>query len=232
MSPPFIRITAAASGAVAVTFCVGLGVCPADDVLYRYEGNVSPCDESAGWICGNPCEDPCSDSVENGHYVLRWTQPADSVGYALIISNDLGEPPLPPTLWVEWRFRSNHPIGPNFFTCDGQFTVDYRAIHDLIFMYGDTAISFSGDDAVFGLDVDEFHTYRFESLDGVNYTFSVDGQVFVDMTDNEILGRSNLQMRGLGSCGIDEINEWDFIRYGTISSGEQIIANHSTGSET
>lgn len=38
-----------------------------------------------------------------------------------------------------------------------------------VLMYGDAAISYSGDDAVTGMDIDEFHTYRFESLDGVNY---------------------------------------------------------------
>ena len=42
----------------------------ADETLYRYEGNVRPDDASAGWICGNPCEDPCSESVEDHGSVL------------------------------------------------------------------------------------------------------------------------------------------------------------------
>ena len=35
--------------------------CPADEVLYRYEGDVLPYDPAAGWIIANPCENQCSD---------------------------------------------------------------------------------------------------------------------------------------------------------------------------
>ena len=197
----------------------------ADDVLYRYEGNVLPYDESAGWLWGG-CETPCSESVENGHLVLEWTG-GESVNYTYIISNDAGEPPLPPTLWVEWAFRSNHPIPPNFYSCDGTFATNYDHVYDLVRMFGDAVISFSGDHAVLGLDINEFHTYRFESLDGANYRFSVDGLVFVDAIDFKASGLAYLQMRGRGACVpnlLPTVNEWDFVRYGTISYGEQIVA--------
>ena len=196
----------------------------ADETVYRYECDVFPNDVSAGWEVFNPCEDPCTKSVENGHFVLRWARPNDIVNYHLWIA----EPPAapPPTLWVEWRFRSNHPIGANFFTCDGKFTLDYDRIHDLVWMYGDTAISFSGDDFVGGLAVDEFHTYRFESTDGVSFTVAVDGQVFMDVIDIKNAGGAFLQMGGEGACGgfLNTVNEWDFVRHGTIATGETIIA--------
>ncbi len=200
----------------------------ADETLYRYEADVSPCDPSTGWICGDPCEDPCSESVEDGHYVLRWTQPNDIVNYALIIAPNAGEPAPPPTLWIEWRFRSNHPIGPFHFTCDGRFAFRYDRIFDLVFMYGDTVISFSGDDVLGGYAVEEFHTFRFESTDGLNYTVAVDGQVFMDSTGlGTNPGGAFLQMGGRGACGgfLNTVNEWDFVRYGTIATGEQIIAS-------
>ena len=215
-------------GVILVVLLTGVSRVAADETLYRYEADVSPCDASTGWICGNPCEDPCSESVENGHYVLRWTQPNDIVNYHLSIAPTPGPPPPPPTLWIEWRFRSNHPIGPFHFTCDGRFAFRYDRIFDLVFMYGDTVISFSGDDVLGGYAVEEFHTFRFESTDGLNYTVAVDGQVFMDSTGlGTNPGGAFLQMGGRGACGgfLNTVNEWDFVRYGTIATGEQIIAS-------
>jgi hypothetical protein len=132
-------------------------------------------------------------------------------------------------LWVEWRFRSNHPLGEIFFSCDAHLSVRYEGILDSIQMYGDAAISFSGDDYVRGLAIDEFHTYRFESLDGVRYTFSVDGLIFVRAFDYFGNGYHYLQFGGRGGCVSDQIpnmvNEWDFIRFGTIAYGEQIVGS-------
>ena len=49
----------------------------ADETLFRYEGNVLPYDESLPefdrWLIFNPCEEPCSASLEDGHFILRWT---------------------------------------------------------------------------------------------------------------------------------------------------------------
>ncbi len=98
-------------------------------------------------------------------------------------------------------------------------------------MYGDAAISASGDDAILGLDIDEFHTYRFESLDGVDYTVSADGHLFVTDFASDSLRGAFLQMGGRGTCeGLSDIvNEWDFVRYGTIASGERIVASDPPG---
>lgn len=69
----------------------------ADDLLYRYEGDSFPYDHSAGWVNGNPCEDPCTEAVENGRYVLRWPFAGDRVGFDLTIA-DPGDPPPPNAL--------------------------------------------------------------------------------------------------------------------------------------
>ena len=137
--------------------------------------------------------------------------------------------PPPPTLWVEWRYRSNFPLGPILFRCDGAFTVYYRNVLDLVYLYGDSIITMSGGDFVLGLDMSQFHTFRFESVDGMNYSWSVDGQKFVErlhiVVDD---GFNYLQMWGNGGCTNDSFpnmkNEWDFIRYGEIGFGERIVA--------
>ncbi len=67
----------------------------ADDTLDRYEGDIHLPDESTGWVIGNPCEDPRSESVDNGHFVLEWIA-SESVNYTYIISNDAGELPSHP----------------------------------------------------------------------------------------------------------------------------------------
>jgi len=220
------------SRALAITILFPALVCHvhADETLYRYEGNVVPYDESAGWDIFNPCEDPCSESVEDGRFVLRWAHPNDLVNYNFLIAAP-GDPPPPSTLWVEWRFRSNHPIGPNFFTCDASFKVKYAGTFEVVFMYGDAAISFSGDDFFGGLDLDDFHTYRYESTDGLTYRISVDGRVFIVGTGNNPDGSHSLGLRGRGSCEsfLNTVNEWDFVRYGTIGFGEPIIASDPPG---
>ena len=197
----------------------------ADDLLYRYEGDILLSELPDEWP-GDPCENQCTAFIEDGHFVVFWPEPARGIGFLHWVA-EVGEPP-PPTLWVEWRFRSNHPLGLYYYGCDGEFVVRYDGTLDSVYMYGDAAISFSGGSVVTGLDIEEFHTYRFESLDGMNSRFAVDGLVFMVRFDNSRTGGSYLQLSGSTGCGPDGIpnqkHEWDFVRYGTISFGERIIA--------
>jgi len=210
---------------------LAVGQAAADELLYRYECNVAPYDyddpedEYDAWIIANACEDPCVDCLEDGHYVLRWSQGADLVNYSLALAEPPEDPPA--SLWVEWRFRSNHPLGPYFYNCDGSLVVRYGGMLEVVNMYGDAAISFSGDDAVFGLNLAELHTYRFESLDGINYHVAVDGQVFIVRAEDKPSDVHFIQFGGDGGCDVfpNTTNEWDYIRFGTISSGEQIVAS-------
>ena len=135
----------------------------------------------------------------------------------------------PPSLWVEWRFRSNFPLGPILTGCDAAFWLQYQGIVDVLEMTGDSAITMEGGDFVLGLEISEFHTFRFESPDGENYWWSVDGDRFVfTLTTGVPNGFNLIQMRGDGGCSIDWIpnqrNEWDFVRYGELDSGERIMA--------
>lgn len=199
----------------------------ADDLLYGCEGNVPPYDPSEGWIITNEgCNGVCSESLEDGHIVLIHTMASDLYGYLYWIAQPPEEPP--PTYWVEWSFRSNHPLGNLFYTCDAYFSVHLLNTHDVTLMYGDAAITFSGDTVIEGLDIDSFHTYRMECVDGVNYRISVDGQVFFVDSGLGSNGYHYIAFGGTGGCGADQIpnmrNEWDMVRYGTINFGERIVA--------
>jgi len=78
---------------------------------------------------------------------------------------------------------------------------------------------------VLGLDVSEFHTYRFESFDGDNYTFYVDGQVIFSDVGRQNISGAFFGFNSLGGGEGSAINEWDFVRYGTINDGEAIISS-------
>ncbi len=202
----------------------------ADEALYRYEGDVLPYDPQAGWAVYDPCEGPCSESVVDGRFVLHWADASNLVNYNYWIAQPPQAPP--PTLWVEWRFRSNNPYPSFSYSCDARFSIRYGGMLDGVNMFSDMAASFSGDDAVFGLNPDEFHTYRFESLDGINYWISVDGVIFVVGAMNQPNGYHYLQFSGEGGCDPEQfptVNEWDFIRFGTISYGEQIVSHDPPG---
>ena len=182
------------SGRVLLGLVVLVVVVPsalADDVLYRYEADVLPYDESTGWVIADPCEPPCSESLEDGHFVLHWSEAYNMENYHFSMSQLPGHPL--PTLWVEWRFRSNHPYSAVWYGCDGRFKVRYGIVSELLYMQGDAVFSFAGDLLVSGLALDEFHTCRFESLDGVNFRISVDGLVVMDRPDNHPTGSHYLQ---------------------------------------
>ncbi len=198
----------------------------ADELLYRYEGDVTPDDASAGWTIFNPCEGACSTSLQDGHFVLTWQDGGDNVNYHMRISTDAGVPPPPETFWVEWNFRSDQVFNPVNRFSDGTFKVRYIKLFDLIEMFGNAVFSFEGGDFVLGLDTSEFHTYRFESFDGLNYTYYVDGQeIFSSIGQgSEPLGVF-LQFGGCACVDGNAVNEWDFVRYGTIGDGEAIVAS-------
>ncbi|MCH9002555.1 MAG: hypothetical protein IIC02_08275, partial [Planctomycetes bacterium] len=143
------------------------GVALADGVIYRYEGEVLPHDPSEGWLIFDACDPPCSESVADGSFNLFWDTGGDFANHHYWISLAPDSPP--PSLWVEWRYRSTTAKPPNFFTCDGEFKVHYKDVHFVIFLFGDAAVTFDGGTSVTGLDINEFHLYRFETMDGKNY---------------------------------------------------------------
>ncbi|MCH9003048.1 MAG: hypothetical protein IIC02_10785, partial [Planctomycetes bacterium] len=107
-----------------------------------------------------------------------------------------------------WRFRSNHPLGQNFIGCDGGFSLQYRDVADAVNIYGDAVISFEGGDFVTGLDMNEFHTHRFESLNGTAFRFSVDGDAFFESQDASPAGTSLIQLIGRGGHEPPRSHSW------------------------
>ncbi|MBI4717931.1 MAG: hypothetical protein HY763_09025, partial [Planctomycetes bacterium] len=217
------RVGAAFAAIGGLAFVATTG---ADVALFRYEADVLPTDPSAGWTVGDPCGPTCSHTLANGVLSFHWPQAADLATYAYRIA----EPPQPshPSLWVEWRFRSNHIKGPNYFTCDAEFVVQYRETFEFIWMYADAAFDFGGDYGLVELDPAEFHLFRFESLDGAKYRVAVDGKIFKAAEVYLPGALDYIAFGGRGGCPSDQIpdmvNEWDMIRFGTIGFGEQIVS--------
>jgi hypothetical protein len=99
---------------------------------------------------------------------------------------------------------------------------------DGIYMFSDSAVSWSGDQYILGLPEREFHMFRFETHDGFNYSFAVDGRIFIFDSDDHYTGSGYLRMFGEGGCTLsipERVNEWDFVLYGTISYGELIVTS-------
>jgi len=202
----------------------------ADDVIYGYEGDVVMSDPSSGWLVANACELPCSESVGGGYFYLRWpTTDFRAANYHYYATNP-GEVP-PESLWVEWRRRSNHPVGLAGGACGGAVSITYRDIHDVVYMNGDFVADWGGGGAVSGLELSAFHTMRFESSDGNHYRLSVDGKVFYEHGSNPQTTDFGtvIQYRGYGGCRPDWVPNkeiaLDYLRFGTISTGERVIAS-------
>ena len=165
--------------------------------------------------------------VEGGQFFLQWPpDDSDLANYHYWIAQPPQE--APSTLWVEWTFRSNMPFDPNQPGCDGRFSIKYKELSDSVLLHGDAVVSFAWDIVVSGLELDELHTYRFESLDGLNYQFSVDGLVFEESTGQGGNGFNYLQFSGRGDCPRTVVqtmtNGWSYVRYGTLGSGEAIVS--------
>lgn len=207
---------------------IGLAAVANGDVLLdSYEGDVLP--ENAGFL-SIPCDNECSVSLESGYLVFRWLGGSEFVNYTRDISNMFGEPPPPETFWVEWRFRSDRLAastnGSPF--CDAEFVIAYKRVFDLVTMLGDAVLSF--DQTAYRLFPDrDFRTYRFECLDGISYRIYVDGEPFFEYTDGKNYIGIYFQIFGQGACPRNlqteaQVNEWDFVRWGEIGFGEQIVS--------
>lgn len=199
-------------------------------MLFQYEGDVLPYSPEGGWTQGSPCEGGCGESLGGGYFVLRWDGGTDGAGYLRRVAQPPNPPP--PTLWVEWRYSSNHPFLGIFDFCDGHFLVDYKLIGDQLLMFGDAVISFDGGNVLSGLPINEFRTFRFESTDGTNYCFFVDGHLFTCGHKSGGDDFANVGFSGSGGCDLDllpTVNRWDFVRYGTIGYGESIVATDPPG---
>ncbi len=206
---------------IVVAFLTCVVPAQADELLFAYEGDVFPSEPGTGWLVFNECDSGCLAANLDRKLVLRWDTSGDTVDY----THRVVEPPGPslPTLWVEWRFASNTALGSNPI-CDGRFFVDYSNVDDWIAMFGDAIVSSSGDKALTGLPIETFRTFAFASEDGNSYCFYVDGSPFRcsnDQTGSD--GTDTIKIVGRGGCILPTVNKWDFVRYGTIAFGEQIV---------
>ncbi len=197
----------------------------ADDVWYRYEGDVLPHDVAAGWTVYDPCDGVCYESLEVGRYRTDFFGGGNG-SYNLHFRVTSVDDDPPPTFWVEWRHRSNQLLPPTSSTCNAHFVVAHNTIFESVYCFSDAVFTHGGD-GVTGLTTDEFHTYRYESPDAAAYWFSVDGFVFTQSVGYKGPFGVYLQFGNVGGCfgaTFPVTNEFDFVRFGTIAYGERVIA--------
>lgn len=212
--------------ALAVSTFAAAEVVHADGLLHSYEGDVLPQD-FPGWVANN-CAGfgTCVDSLENGHLVYQLQRQVPSLSVGSIYTSD--EATTPPSLWIEWRFHSTNRLQ---FTpyCDAFFIPRFRLIIVPIYFANDYVFNHSADISYRFPNPDEFHTFRFESSDALNYRFSVDG---IPFTSESVASAHEpgvwVHFGSEGGCGSNPnatiFNRWDFVRFGPLSDGELMVA--------
>lgn len=176
-----------------------------------YEGDVFP--EDAGWqrfTSGGGA----TRTLDNGILRLEAQNPAPDGGsdqYLFdreeMLDADPGE-----MFFAEWRMRLLPGSGSGdvivFIATDG-FTSAFSA---------DYAVSIfrsSRDNQSVFLDATVFHTYRMESLDMVDYTMLIDGEVAWEGFFATGTTLTSSVVFGDGFPGTASGSEWDYFRFGT-----------------
>ncbi|MBI1825643.1 MAG: thrombospondin type 3 repeat-containing protein [Planctomycetes bacterium] len=197
----------------------------ADELAHGYEFDALP--EDTGFLVFQPCDSPCSEAIENGHLVNRWSGCCQFVNYFRAMY-DPPESTPPPPFWLEWRFRTNDRY-VNFGFGGGGIAIYHRYTFEVIYLYADAAVSQSGNSELLGLALGEFRTYRFEKPDESHFCYYIDGRLFYCLQNQETDEGASFQI--LGDAGrhpipsLPGVNEWDYVRFGQITTGEAIVAS-------
>jgi len=221
-----VRVVAESSGYCTLVACLATPAIRADELQFTYDGDTIPGEPASGLQIDDPCEpDDCTLTFQSGRLVLEWSTKGEEARFSDSIAL-LPEPP-PPTLWLEWRFRSNQPRPSTSIFCDGVVFIQYSSIVERVNLFQD--VVFDGGGGLSASSSPEFHTYRFEGVNGTDYTLAVDGVLFKEFSRDGTQFNTVFSFGGEGGCGgprPDPVrNEWDFVRYGTLSNGEQLVSS-------
>src|SRR5262245_10320131 len=166
------------SRALCSLLCVGFArSVVADQITFAYEGDIPPSDPSSGLAVFDACDQACTQTIENGFLTLSWQGPG-SGDRQVNFNRDFGPFPTdPPALpfWIEWRFASNFPLGPNFFDSDSAMVLFSDPISMYLNMYGDAIVIQDASLYLSHLELNAFRTFRFETQDGLNFCIWYDG---------------------------------------------------------
>ena len=224
------------NGGTAFVFLLLPGPVIADQIVFAYEGDTWP------WLAGfdtfNACDVDCEHWLEDGRYVLNLDPGLQSgvYNYSRLITTTGGTPP--PTLWVEWRFKSNYSYlqSNDFVLDDARVRVEYDQTVASVstWMWGDAAFDAGEAHFVTGMAMGEFHSFRFEIANGLDSFRWADGKLLQEMNAPQSgAGTTYIQFGGIGGSGAGGpdgmgypqlTDSWDFLRYGTISYGEVIVS--------
>jgi hypothetical protein len=206
-------------------------------VTFAYEADVWPW--QGGFLIADTCyagNPPysCVDSLQDGHYVANVSpgQGLGSYNYHRWITMPGGT--APPTLWVEWRFRSNYSIAQSngWWLDDARVRTTYDQVVASVstWMWGDAALDAGEANLVTGMAMGEFHTFRFEVRDGQSSLRWADGKLLMATPPCCVGdGTTYIQFGGNGGGGggpyPDLTDFWDYVRYGAITYGEVVIGS-------
>lgn len=210
---------------ILVVACAGFFTAArADDFIHRMEGDELPDQMADPWVLTDRCA-PVGDCFSLSTAGWLEIHTIDSGGGPSYLYVVVPFPETPPdSFWVEARFASNDPQTVANF-CDGRLSVNFDTVNAVFWMFGDRVSSHGLEAIVTGLPLNAPFTVRFESPDGSAYTQSVNGLVFRDAVGTSGSINTGVGFSSDGGCSSNPtVNRWDYIRFGTLSTGERITA--------
>lgn len=193
-----------------VTALGGLvGTAGADEYWITYEGNDFP--ENEGWTREINAAGGANRWIEDGALVI------DSLHNAAIIDDYFIEgisDPGPAELFVaEWRVL----LEETLFWYDAGVTIARSAVPGhVFFVYDVDEILVWREWELIPIAPGEWHTYRIETVDMVEYTLSIDGEgVFTGLFEDQSLLQSFI-LWGDTMNGAASLTRWDYVRFGVV----------------
>lgn len=195
----------------------------AEQYWVAYEGNDFP--ENVGWIrtYGNeqgPRQGGAMRSIANGALVLdsrESTQIYDFYKIERQLNPESGE------LFVaEWRLRVLDNLG-NPGTADSVFGIARDGGGTLSFGYFVDRVTSTREGWELPVTPLDFHQYRVESTDMINYSLWIDGDFAISgMWDLNSLNESFV---GFGDAvqGAASLADWDYMRFGVVPEGSASV---------
>jgi hypothetical protein len=184
---------------------------PANLYWIAYEGNDFP--ENEGWMRIGFGSGTAQRSIEDGVFILDTRSTNDLSDFYRIsrqMNPDAGE------LFVaQWRLRVVENAG-NVNTADAGISIAPDFPGSLGLRYFVDRVTSLLEDWSYPIDPLEFHSYRLESTDMIDYRLSIDAE-FV-LTGQWDLISTNQGFLSFGDAvrGARSLTEWEYVRFGVV----------------
>jgi len=194
---------------ITIPLLIAASLVYAEPYQVNYEGDVFP--EEVGWeryTTGGGA----TRSIQNGVLLLESTDPLVSDVYLLDRQGQL-DAGLGEMFYAEWRMRLLPGSGIADVDC---FMARDSEAGDINMTWSSDYFWSLHDDHEFPIDATEFHCYRVESTNMVEYDFFIDGAYrFTGFFDPPGVTSSWVYF-GDSSIGQASSSEWDYFRFGVM----------------